>query len=147
MSQGEQSVDLDTSTGYLLKQAASALHVAITAVLDPFGLNITQYSSLELLSQRPGLSNSELARGAFVTRQSMNVVLQGLEREGLIARPQFAPVGRSLPTRLTPLGQERLLVASPAVRAVEDAMQSGLDDQESAQLRTLLGRCIRSLQG
>ena len=46
-------------------------------------MTITHYACLELLAQRPGLSNSELARGAFVTRQSMNVLLQALERQGL----------------------------------------------------------------
>src|ERR1700749_4788392 len=101
MSQGEPGVVLDTSLGYLLKAAASALHSALEAVLRPLGMTITHYACLELLAQRPGLSNSELARGAFVTRQSMNVLLQALERQGLVVRPAQAPVGRALPTELT----------------------------------------------
>src|SRR3984957_11126347 len=80
MSQG--GVDLETSLGYLLKQASSALRAAMEDVLRPLGMTVTHYACLELLAQRPGLSNSELARGAFVTRQSMNVLLQSLEREG-----------------------------------------------------------------
>lgn len=146
MSQVERGVDLDSSVGYLLKQTASVLQVAIDAVLRPLGMNVTQYSSLELLAQRPGLSNSELARGTFVTRQSMNVVLQGLERDGLVSRPVVAPVGRVLPTQLTPLGRERLATASAAVRKVEDRMRSDLDTNESAQLRSMLNRCIDGLQ-
>src|SRR5580698_211972 len=87
MSQGEPGIELDTSLGYLLKAAASTLHSALDAVLRPLGMTITHYSCLELLAQRPGLSNSELARGAFVTRQSMNVLLQALEHQGLVVRP------------------------------------------------------------
>ena len=68
-------VDLDASLGYLLKQAASTLRSSMDAALRPLGLTVPQYACLELLAQRPGLSNSELARGAFVTRQSMNVLL------------------------------------------------------------------------
>ena len=83
MSQGEPGVELDTSLGYMLKAAASALHSALEAVLRPLGMTITHYACLEPLAQRPGLSNSELARGTFVTRQSMNVLLQALERQGL----------------------------------------------------------------
>ena len=90
MSQGEPGIELDTSLGYLLKAAASALHSALEAVLRPLGMTITHYACLELLAQRPGLSNSELARGAFVTRQSMNVLLQALERQGLVVRPAQA---------------------------------------------------------
>jgi hypothetical protein len=63
MSQGEPGIELDTSLGYLLKAAASALHSALEAVLRPLGMTITHYACLELLAQRPGLSNSELARG------------------------------------------------------------------------------------
>ena len=98
MSQGEPGIELDTSLGYMLKAAASALHSALEAVLRPLGMTITHYACLELLAQRPGLSNSELARGAFVTRQSMNVLLQALEHQGLVIRPARAPVGRALPT-------------------------------------------------
>ena len=112
MSQGEPGIELDTSLGYMLKVAASALHTALEAVLRPLGMTITHYACLELLAQRPGLSNSELARGAFVTRQSMNVLLQALERQGLVVRPAQAPVGRVLPTKLTARGRRQLKMAS-----------------------------------
>lgn len=136
---GEQ-VDLDTSVGYLLKQASSALHAAMEAALRPLGLNVTQYSCLELLQQRPGMSSSDLARGAFITRQSMSVLLQGLERDGLVVRAEAAPIGRSLPTRLTDLGRDRVAAASAAVRGVERAAQQDLDTAETELLGALLTR-------
>lgn len=140
MARTEQGVDLDTSVGYAVKQASSALHGAMEAALRPLGLTITQYSCLELLRHRPGMSNSDLARGAFVTRQSMNVVLQTLEREHLVIRAESAPVGRSLPTEIARAGLARLAQASAAVRAVEEAAQSDLDAAEVAQLQQLLIR-------
>ncbi|MEU6136426.1 MarR family transcriptional regulator [Nocardioides sp. NPDC047086] len=60
-------------------------------------MSVTHYACLELLAQRPGLSNFELARGAFVTRQTMNVLLRSLERDGDVTRPAEAPVGKALP--------------------------------------------------
>src|SRR5256885_17206830 len=98
MSQGDPGIELDTSLGYVLKAAASALHSALEAVLRPLGMTITHYACLELLAQRPGLSNSELARGAFVTRQPMNALVPALERQGLVVRPRQAPRGRSPPS-------------------------------------------------
>jgi release factor glutamine methyltransferase len=145
MSQDEPGIELDTSLGYLLKAAASALHSALEAVLKPLGMTITHYACLELLAQRPGLSNSELARGAFVTRQSMNVLLQALERQGLVVRPAQAPVGRVLPTELTARGRRQLKVASAAVRRVEQDMLANLDVSEQDQMRRLLTACIASL--
>src|ERR1700687_4997715 len=116
LSQGEPGIKLDTSLGYMLKAAASALHSALEAELRPLGMTITHYACLELLAQRPGLPTSELARGAFVPRQSMNVLLQALERQGLVVRPSQAPVGRALPTELTARGRRQLKVARPAGR-------------------------------
>ncbi|MGM7775394.1 MarR family winged helix-turn-helix transcriptional regulator [Arthrobacter sp. KNU-44] len=146
MSQDVTGVSLDTSLGYLLKEAASALRAAMEGVLRPLGMNITHYACLELLAQRPGLSNSELARGAFVSRQSMNVLLQALEREGLVSRATEASVGRILPTVLTAHGRQQLEAASAAVKAVEDTMRSGLTEDEQKQLRDMLRTCVASLQ-
>ncbi|KQY58192.1 MarR family transcriptional regulator [Aeromicrobium sp. Root495] len=144
MSQG--GIDLDTSLGYLLKQASSALRAAMEDVLRPLGMTITHYSCLELLSQRPGLSGSELARGAFVTRQSMNVLLQALERDGFVTRPAEAAVGRVLPTQLTPSGRRSLAQATEAVRSVELRMVGGLTADERAGASRILGSMLRSLQ-
>src|SRR6202050_1723208 len=144
-SQGEPGIELNTSLGYMLKAAASALHSALEAVLRPLGMTITHYACLELLAQRPGLSNSELARGAFVTRQSMHLLLQALEREGLVVRPAQAPVGRVLPTELTARGRRQLHVASAAVRRVEQDMLANLDVSDQDQMRRLLIACFASL--
>ncbi|GAB3369994.1 MarR family winged helix-turn-helix transcriptional regulator [Amycolatopsis echigonensis] len=146
MSQDRGGVDLDKSLGYLLKETSSALRAAMEEVLRPLGMTVTHYSCLELLAQRPGLSNSELARGAFVTRQSMNVLLQALERDGYVTRPAEAPVGKALPTRLTPRGRRSLEKASAAVRAVEVRMLSGLTEAEQADAFRILRSMARSLR-
>jgi DNA-binding MarR family transcriptional regulator len=146
MSQDDAAIDLETSLGYVLKEASSALRTAMEAVLRPLGMTVTHYSCLELLSQRPGLSNSELARGAFVTRQSMNVLLQALERDGYVTRPTEAPVGKALPTRLTPRGRRSLEKATAAVRAVEIRMLSGLTEDEQSSAFMALQSMIRSLR-
>ncbi|EYT57837.1 MULTISPECIES: MarR family winged helix-turn-helix transcriptional regulator [Microbacterium] len=146
MSQDRAGIDLDTSLGYLLKEASSALRAAMEEVLRPLGMTITHYSCLELLAQRPGLSNSELARGAFVTRQSMNVLLQALERDGLVTRPTEAPVGKALPARLTDRGRESLATATAAVRSVEVRMLSGMSEDEQAGALKILRSMIRSLR-
>ena len=146
MSQDGLGVDLETSLGYLLKQASSALRAAMEEVLRPLGMSVTRYACLELLAQRPGLSNSELARGAFVTRQSMNVLLQALERDGYVTRPAEAPVGRVLPTRLTARGRRSLAKASAAVRSVEVRMLAGLTETEQSNALRILQSMIYSLR-
>lgn len=142
MAQQEAVGDLDQSVGYVLKQAQAALHAAMDEVLRPLGLTVAQYACLELLGRHPGLSNSELARRAFVTRQSMNVVLRRLQERGLLARPDHAAQGRVLPTELTRLGQATLRKASVAVRAVEQQLFSPLSPAQQRRLREDLAACV-----
>jgi DNA-binding MarR family transcriptional regulator len=146
MSQGDDGIDLPTSLGYLLKEAASALRTAMEEALRPLGMTITHYSCLELLAQRPGSSNSDLARGAFVTRQSMNVLLQTLERDGIVTRPAEEAVGRVQPTRLTAAGRRQLAKASAAVRAVELRMLGDLSDGDREAATRILRSMVRSLR-
>jgi len=139
-------IHLDTSLGYLLKEASSALRAAMEDALGPLGMTITHYSCLELLAQRPGLSSSDLARGAFVTRQSMNVLLQALERDGVVTRSADEAVGRTIPTRLTDEGRRSLEQASAAVRSVELRMLAGLDDDDRDAALRILRSMVRSLR-
>ncbi|KOV90120.1 MarR family winged helix-turn-helix transcriptional regulator [Nocardia sp. NRRL S-836] len=137
--------DLGLSVGYALKQAAAALRTAMDAELRPLGLSVPQYACLELLGQRPGLSAAELARGAFVTRQSMHAVLLGLEERGLLTRAPAAPQGRALPTELTEAGQRVLAQASETVAAIERRMTDALSPAGRERLRADLSACVDAL--
>ncbi len=141
----QEQVDLDSSIGYALKQAAAALRTAMDTALRPLGLSVPQYACLELLGQRPGLSAAELARGAFVTRQSMHTVLRGLQDRGLLTRPPVAPQGRALPTQLTEDGAALLAKASQVVAAVERRMLDALPKENLPRLREDLSTCATAL--
>ncbi len=145
MEQHEILGPVENAVGYVLKQAAVALRNAMDEALRPMNLTVTQYACLELLGQRPGLSNAELARGVFVTRQSMNIVLRGLEERGLVSRPATAPHGRELPTKLTPAGRDQLDAASAAVLAVQTTMCTGLTTADQQALLETLGTCLHNL--
>ena len=145
MMQQEAVGPLEDAVGYVLKQAAVALRNAMDEVLRPLNLTVPQYSCLEVLGQRPGLSNAELARSTFVTRQSMNVVLQNLEGRSLVTRPATAPHGRELPTVLTEAGRAQLHAASAAVRGVEKKMCAGTTPGQQEAVLGILRTFCRNL--
>ncbi|GAA1238772.1 MarR family transcriptional regulator [Prauserella halophila] len=142
MEQAERVGDLELSVGYVLKQVHAALRTAMDEALRPLELTVPQYACLELLGRNPGLSNSELARHAFVTRQSMNLVLRRLQERGLLARPEQAPQGRALPTDLTREGRAVLREASVVVRAAEKQLFSPLSPEQQRRLREDLAACL-----
>jgi DNA-binding MarR family transcriptional regulator len=135
-------VDLDLSVGYTLKRAQAALHSALETQLRPLGLSVPQYACLELLAQQPNRSQSELARGAFVTRQAMHQLTAGLQSAGLISRRGD---GRAQRLQLTAAGKRRLKAASQAAATVERSMLVGLDEKQQNALYQYLSSCIESL--
>ena len=76
----------------------------------------------------------------------MNVLLQTLARDGYVTRPAEAPVGKVLPTRLTPRGRRSLAKASAAVRSVEVRMLGEMTEAEQTTAYTILQSMIRSLR-
>ncbi|WP_106850198.1 MarR family winged helix-turn-helix transcriptional regulator [Blastococcus sp. Marseille-P5729] len=141
MAQGRVG-DLELSVGYVLKQVHARLRGAMDEALRPMDLTVPQYACLEILGQSPGLSNSELARRAFVTRQSMNLVVRRLQERGLLTRPDHAEQGRSLPTALTEEGRTALDRASRTISAVEAQVFSALSPQQQRRVRDDLRSCL-----
>ncbi|MEV7806962.1 MarR family transcriptional regulator [Microbispora sp. NPDC088329] len=146
MRQDSDGADLGRLVGYQLKRVQAALRSTMDATLRRHDLTTPQYVCLELLDQRPGLSNAELARGAFVTRQSMNVLLRNLEDAGLVERPASAPQGRALPTTLTAQGRARLAAARGDVLEIEQRMTGHLDAEQAELLLGHLERMTGALE-
>jgi DNA-binding MarR family transcriptional regulator len=139
-------VNTPPQVGYSLKQAQSLLHLRMEEALRPLHLSVSQYSCLHHLRREPGISAAALARGTFVTRQSMNAMLRQLIDRDLVARPSRAASGRSLPTVLTAAGAHALDAAEKLVDGVEQRMLAGLSATESAALARGLAACVNSLE-
>ena len=131
--------------GYKLKELQTALRARMDEALRPMGLTAPQYACLELLHRDPGASASDLARGAFVARQTMSSLLRGVVDRGLAERAERAPEGRALPLRLTEKGQALLKRASGEVARIERQMTSGFDGDRLARLREDLSACVDAL--
>ena len=105
--------------GYALKRAQHALHSTMDGELRDYGLSVSQYACLEILASRPRISNADLARDAFVSRQAMHQLLTGLQATGLVSA---VGQGRSQRYALTAEGRTRLRTASSTVAAIEQRM-------------------------
>ncbi|CAN5118254.1 MarR family transcriptional regulator [soil metagenome] len=131
--------------GYLLKKAQAVLHTRMEDALRPLGLSVSQYVCLHLLQQQPGISASELARSAFVTRQSMSTLLQTLLERELVNRADRALTGRALPAALTTAGSQVLRRAEVLVDQVEHQMLASLGAEDRRDLGRALIACIDAL--
>jgi DNA-binding MarR family transcriptional regulator len=124
--------------GILLKATQAALHQRMDEVLRPLGLTVPQYACLSTLADDPGITGSELARRAFVSRQSMNVLLQGLERQGLVERTEEPGPRRERAAELTARARSLLAGAEGRVAGVMRRMLTDLTASQQEELRAAL---------
>ncbi len=110
--------------------------------LRDYGLSVSQYACLEILASRPRISNADLARDAFVSRQAMHQLLTGLRATGLVTA---VGQGRSQRYALTAEGRTRLRTASSTVAAIEQRMLATLSRAEREQLHRQLSICTTAL--
>ena len=105
---------------------------------------MSQYAVLVQLSAGDGLTNADLARGAFITAQSMQGVLTNLERAGLIERKADAGHGRRQPARLTARGSRALRAAQAAVTTVERRLAAAVAPLDASDVAAMLNRIERA---
>jgi DNA-binding MarR family transcriptional regulator len=131
--------------GYLLVQAHHAFAAAMEAALRPSGLSRAQFGTLSVVARQPGLSAADLARAVMVTPQAINLLVTGLERDGLIERRPHATHGRILEIHPTRQGIRRLDEAYPAVTALEDRISADLGDRRLSVIKRWLVDTARAL--
>ena len=131
--------------GVLIKETQSILHQRMDEVLRPLGLSVPQYACLQALHDAPGITSSELARRAFVSRQAMNALLQGLERRGLVERSDNPGPRRERAAALTGPAPALVGRARAQVATVVATMTSGLGAADLVRTRELLTACRDAL--
>jgi DNA-binding MarR family transcriptional regulator len=129
-----------------LKRAQQALRGAMDTALRQEGVTSPQYAVLKQTGAEPGLSSAELARRAFVTPQTMQEVVAGLESAALVARSPHPQGGRRIEVALTALGRRTLERCDAVVQRVEERLVEGLDGERAGALRSALDQCVRSLE-
>jgi DNA-binding MarR family transcriptional regulator len=123
-------------------------HVAVTRRLsaqlsDDHGLSINAYEALLHLARAPDrrMRRVDLASSLLLTAGGVTRLLDGLEREGLVAREECATDRRVSYAVLTKAGRTKLREATRShTRQIRELMGGLYDDDELAQLAALLDR-------
>ena len=76
--------------------------------LGELGVTTPQFTVLTMIVAYPGLSGADLARLAFLTPQTINVIVGNLERDGAVEKSAHATHGRILRLHATPKGRALL---------------------------------------
>ena len=127
-------------TGYHMKRAYNVLRSDLARCLEPFGLRITTYSTLNLIVENPGVRQSELALALDIERPNMVVILDDLEQRGWVDRRRVETDRRAYALYATLSGQRVCKKAIAADRASEGRLLKHLNAQERETLLQALNK-------
>jgi DNA-binding MarR family transcriptional regulator len=130
---------------YLVKRVELAARARIDEIVRPAGLTTNQYTALTVLEGHDDMSSAQLARHSFVTAQSMADMITTLEARGLIERHRDRADRRRLVVALTAEGRVLLDRYRDVVATLEDSMLTGLTEQDTTALRSIMNTCYDNL--
>ena len=131
---------------YLLRQAAAASRLTLERALAGLGVTPPQFVVLTMLKAYPGLSGAELARVAFLTPQTVGVIIRNLERDGAIRKKPHPVHGRVLQWTLTRRGFTLLEKCRRHAMVLERRLAAGLTGKEQRAVRRWLSGIAVNLQ-
>lgn len=136
---------------YLINNLNLLVRKALDERLRAHNLGSLQYTILTLIRDRDGISSAELSRRFFVTPQTMNESVTGLERRGLIARTESEANKRILIARVLPEGLALLTECDRIADEIEAEVLTDIPEAERARLhatlRAQIARIARMTQG
>ncbi|MBB5344193.1 MarR family winged helix-turn-helix transcriptional regulator [Tunturibacter empetritectus] len=113
--------------------------------LRPHGVTTAQLHILKTIREQPGASGAQLSRLCYMTPQSAQSLLTGLERDGWIVRNKGRGNDRILTAQLTAEGEELLQTAEKMVKEIEGKLWRGVAEGSIEALNGVLEQCLANL--
>lgn len=130
------------TSSVLLVRIASDMLARVEDFLADYHMSQGRFIVLALLNRTPELAQNpcQLAHKAGVTRATMTGLLDGLQREGLLARQSVPEDRRMLRVRLTPKGRKFLDSILPGYFRMVRHTMGGLNQREKEDFIHLLSK-------
>lgn len=135
------------SLGYQIRYVYRAFVKALADELGPHEVTTSQWSAMRVLWEKDGLSQVELAQRMMVEKASLTSVLEAMANAGLITRVRNAKDRRKVNIFLTAAGRRLKDQVLPLGESINKRAVRGLSAAEVKQIRMLLMKVMRNLQG
>ena len=141
------SWDPESAPTYWINQASRLILRHFEKSLRPLGFGMAYLPVAGALARDGALQQKELAERTRVEQPTMAALLLRMERDGLIARTPHPSDKRASLVTLTSSARERLPRARELLWEGAERATAGLTQEEQTQLRTLLQRVVKNLEG
>ncbi|KRB70691.1 hypothetical protein ASE07_07625 [Noviherbaspirillum sp. Root189] len=135
---------LDELVGYAVRRAQLSIYEDFGAALAAEDITPQRFSSLVIIGNNPGISQTRLAEVMGIARSGVVSIIDRFEETGLVER-QASGDRRSYNLHLTREGQKQLKRYKKAVKDHDDRITGALTATEKQQLKSLLRKiCLRT---
>ena len=138
----------ERSTSYLalnsytkLMRAAETVTTRVSRTMSAAGLTISQFGVLEALHHKGPLCQRDIAAKILKSTGNITLVIDNLEKQGLVKRERINEDRRYLTIRLTEQGETVISAAFTNVEAAIIAEMNALTEDE----QEILGRVCKKL--
>jgi MarR family transcriptional regulator, organic hydroperoxide resistance regulator len=138
--------ELEESIGYMVRNAHRAYDRVLSEALSKHKILTGQWSLLRVLWHEDNLSQIEVAKRMKIERASLTIMLNTVEKAGLIIRHVDPQDRRKQRISLTRKGRALQAVLVPIGMSVNGVALTGLSEREISTLRSLLRRVIENLE-
>lgn len=128
---------LDELVGYAVRRAQLSIYEDFGAALAAEDITPQRFSSLVIIGNNPGISQTRLAEVMGIARSGVVAIIDRFEETGLVER-QASGDRRSYNLHLTREGQKQLKRYKKAVKDHDDRITGALTATEKQQLKSLL---------
>ena len=120
-----------------LMRAAESVTVRVGRTMTAAGLTISQFGVLEALHHKGPLCQRDIAAKILKSTGNITLVIDNLEKQGLVKRERISDDRRYLTVRLTEEGEKLIGTAFANVEAAIVAEMSALSEDEQNNLGRL----------
>ena len=137
MKPGQTSTYLTLNTYTKLMRAAESVTSRVNRFLAPFNLTISQFGVLEALYHKGPLCQRDIAAKILKSTGNITLVIDNLEKRGLVRRERGSDDRRFLTVHLTDEGANLIAQAFARVEAAIVADMAALTAREQEELGIL----------
>jgi DNA-binding MarR family transcriptional regulator len=130
--------------GYALRRAQMSAVAEFLEAFKEVDLRPTQFAVLTIISENPGVRQTEVCDALGIQKANFVPLLNELERRGLALRKSVAADRRSSALHLTPLGNVTLQRARTIHEAYEHRFVTRLGRRRRDQLLALLNKVMEA---
>jgi DNA-binding MarR family transcriptional regulator len=112
--------------GYLLRQASSAVRLAMERLFEDLDVTTPQFLVMTMINAYPGASSADVARLAQLTPQTISLIVANLEKTGRLTRAISPTHARIQQMELTEEGKNLLAECRERTAIIEARLSASI---------------------